>query len=89
MASQLPCAGGSAGNRVWCVSAPGAWLGGRAGVSELEGPTRCRVMAELGAARVRLVPGDSLGVTLETRRGVRLVPGDSLSATLETRGGCP
>ena len=58
-------------------------------MSELEGPTRCRVMAELGAARVRLVPGGSLGVTLETRRGVRLVPGDSLSATLETRGGCP
>ena len=40
-------------------------------------------MAELGAARVRLVSGDSLSATLKTR--VRLVPGDSLSATLETR----
>ena len=40
-------------------------------------------MAELGAARVRLVSGDSLSAALETR--VRLVPGDSLSATLETR----
>ena len=47
------------------------------------------MLAELGAARVRLIPGGSLSATLETRRGVRLVPGDSLSATLETRKGCP
>ena len=31
-------------------------------------PARCRVMAELGAARVRLVSGDSLSATLKTRR---------------------
>ena len=55
------------------------------------------MLAELGATRVCLVPGGSLGATLETRRGVRLVPGDSLSeslsdslsANLETRKGCP
>ncbi|CAI8023632.1 hypothetical protein GBAR_LOCUS13784, partial [Geodia barretti] len=31
-------------------------------------PARCRVLAELGTAKMRLVPGDSLGATLETRR---------------------
>ena len=34
----------------------------------------------------RAVSGDSLGATLETRKGVRLIPGDSLGATLETGG---
>ena len=89
VASKLLYVGGSAGNRVWCILVSGAWLRVRAGVRELEGPARCRVMAELDTARVRLVPGDSLGVTLETRRRVHLIPGDSLSATLETREAVP
>ena len=48
VASKLPFACGNAGIRVWCVSALGAWLGGRAEVRKFEGPARCQAMAEPG-----------------------------------------
>ena len=61
-------AGGRAGHNPGCVSAPGAGLSSRAGCEER--PARCAsVMAELDAARVRLIPGGSLSARAGMRRG--------------------